>query len=229
MKYKLGKTVVLGLGGSIVYPDELDVSFLKEFQKFILREIGMGRKFVIVVGGGRMARIYQEAAGRIVKVTDEDKDWIGIHATRTNAQLLRTIFRGEADPIVFDARRKRTGLKYPITIASGWRPGWSTDYVAVQIAVDYKIPEVVVWGKPNYVFDKDPSKFGDAKPFSEISWKEYRKLIPAKWSSGAHAPVDPVAAKLAHKSGLKCIVIGRDLKNCKNLLRGEKFEGTVIG
>lgn len=253
MSYKLGGTVVIGLGGSVVYPNEIDpvrnsppkgpsgalrasvisngidVSFLKELRSLIKNQVKKGRKFVIVVGGGRISRVYQEAAGRIVKVTDEDKDWIGIHATRTNAQLLRTIFRELADPVVFDARHKISKLKYPVTIASGWRPGWSTDYVAVQIAVDFKISEVLVWGKPSHVFNKDPSKFRDAKPFSEISWKEYRKLIPEKWSPGAHAPVDTIAAKLADKESKKCIVIGKSLKNCKNLLGGREFKGTVIG
>ena len=40
------------------------------------------------------------------RVTDEDKDWIGIHATRLNAHLLRTIFRDVADPVVIDIRGK---------------------------------------------------------------------------------------------------------------------------
>ena len=228
MIYSFGKNVVIGLGGSIVYPDGIDVDFLTKFRVFLKQEIKKGRKFVIVIGGGRVARVYQEAASKIVKVTDEDKDWLGIHATRCNAHLLRTIFRDIADPVVFDARHKRKKLKYPVTIASGWRPGWSTDYVAAQIAIDLKIPEVIIWGKPEYVFDRDPMKFSEAKPYSEISWKAYRKIIPAKWSPGAHAPVDPIAAKTAASKRLRCIVVGRDFENCRNLLAGREFEGTVI-
>lgn len=228
MECKLGKTVVIGLGGSIIYPEAIDVAFLKKLRTLIVGEVAKGRKFVIVVGGGRICRLYQEAAGKIVRVTDEDKDWIGIHATRTNAHLLRTVFREHADPVVFDTRHKRARLGYPVTIASGWRPGWSTDYVAVRIAADLKISEVVVWGKPAHVFDRDPGKFSNAKPFSKISWKEYRKLIPAKWKPGAHAPVDPVAARLAEKEAINCIVIGKNFTNAKNLIAGRSFIGTII-
>ena len=58
-----------------------------------------------------------------MKVTDEDKDWIGIHTSRTNGQLLRTIFREEANPVMIDARGKIKSLTYPITIGSGFKGG----------------------------------------------------------------------------------------------------------
>lgn len=228
MKYAFHKNIVLGLGGSIMFPDEIDVDFLKKLKGLIGSQVKKGRKFVIVAGGGRIARKYQEAAGGIGKVTDEDKDWLGIHATRGNAHLLRTIFRNLADPVVLDERHKIKILRHPITIASGWRPGWSTDYVAVALAFDFNVSEVVVWGKPTHVFEKDPAKFPEAKSFSEISWHDYRKLIPSEWKPGAHAPVDPVAARLAEKDGVKCIVIGKDFENCRNLLNGKSFQGTVV-
>ena len=92
MRHAFSKTVIIALGGSIVFPDQIDWDFLRRFRSFVLREIKKGRRFVIVSGGGRLSRIYQEAAGKVVKVTNEDKDWLGIHATRINAHLLRTIF-----------------------------------------------------------------------------------------------------------------------------------------
>ncbi|HUZ92728.1 MAG TPA: UMP kinase, partial [Candidatus Paceibacterota bacterium] len=168
MKHLFGKKVVIALGGSIVYPAEIDVRYLKQFKKFAEREIRRGRKLVIVIGGGRLARIFQSAAHEVSPLTDEDKDWIGIHATRLNAHLLRTIFRRVADPVVFDHRGKFKKLDYPVTIASGWRPGWSTDFVAAAIAHDFDIPEFIVAGKPAFVYQKDPSIYKDAKPFKTI-------------------------------------------------------------
>ena len=136
---------VLDLGGSIVCPDEIDINFLKKFCVFLKKEVKRGNKFVIMVGGGRVCRQYQIAAAKITKVLDTDKDWIGIHATRVNAHLLRTIFRKEAHPVVFDTRFKLKGFgKYSIIIASGWEPGCSTDFDAIQIAVDFKIKETIV-------------------------------------------------------------------------------------
>jgi uridylate kinase len=230
MKYKFGKTVVVALGGSIVYPDEINVVFLKSFKKFIKPFFKKGTRFVIVIGGGSLCRKFQNASAAVVKVTDEDKDWIGIHVTRLNAHLLRTVFREVANPVIVDSRGKVARLRYPVTIAAGWRPGWSTDYVALQIAADLGAKEVIVAGKPAYVFDKDFMKYPDAKKFTTLSWREYGKLVPKKWKPGLHAPVDPVGAALAAREGLRAIVMdGRDLKNFGALLKGREFKGTIVG
>ena len=230
MRYVFGKTVVVALGGSVIYPEAIDVKFLRRFKKFTEKFLKRGIRFVLVVGGGRLARVFQDAARKVLPLTDEDKDWIGIHATRLNAHLLRTVFRKVADPVVFDARGKIKKLKHPITIASGWRPGWSTDFVAAAIAADMRIREFIVAGKPAYVYHKDPSLYKDARPYEKINWREYRRLIPKKWIPGSHAPVDPVAARLAEKRGLTAIIVnGKDLKNFERLLKGEGFRGTIIG
>jgi uridylate kinase len=230
MKYTFGKTVVVALGGSIVHPDGIDAAFLKKFKKFLVPFLRRGMKFVLVVGGGRLARRFQQAAHEVAHVTDKDKDWLGIHATRLNAHLLRTIFRGVADPVVIDARKRLKKLTYPVTIASGWRPGWSTDFVALQLAVDFKVGEAAVAGSPSHVYNKDHAKHADAKPFNALTWHEYARLIPRKWKPGLHAPVDPVGAALAARTGKKAIIInGRDLKNFAALLNGKEFRGTIIG
>lgn len=229
MRHVFSKTIIIALGGSIVFPDQIDWDFLRRFRVFVRKEIRKERKFAIVVGGGRLSRIYQEAAGKVVKVTDEDKDWLGIHATRSNAHLLRAILRDVADPVVLDERHKIRKLSYPVTVASGWRPGWSTDYIAIALAQDFGVPEAVIAGKPPYVYDKDFAIHKDAVPFEELTWRKYRKLIPAKWVPGAHAPVDPVAARLAEEAKIAAIVVnGKDLKNFGNLLSGRNFEGTLI-
>lgn len=230
MKHAFGKRVVIALGGSIVYGETIDTVFIRRIEKFIRKFLRKKLKFVIVAGGGRLAREFQEAAGAISRMTDEDKDWIGIYSTRLNAQFLRTVFRDVASPIVFDSRKRIKRITHPVTIASGWRPGWSTDYVAAAIAADFNIPEFVVAGKPAYVYDADPNDHRHAKPIKKISWPHYRKLIPSQWKPGSHAPVDPVAARLAHRKEMKAVIInGKDLRNFENLLNGKEFKGTIIG
>jgi uridylate kinase len=230
MKYKFSKTVVIALGGSIVYPDGIDVRFLKDFKKFLAPFLKRGVKFVLVIGGGKLSRNFQEAAEQVSRVTDEDEDWLGIHATRLNAHLLRTIFRTVADPVVIDMRGKIKKLRAPVTIASGWRPGWSTDYVAMRIAADFGVGEAVIAGKPAHVYSKDNTTHADAVPFNELTWREYRKLIPATWKPGLHAPVDPVGAALGARESIRAIIIdGRNIKNFAALLNGKEFKGTIIG
>ena len=98
------------------------------------------------------------------------------------------------------------------------------------LAYDLGAKEAVIAGKPDHVYNKDPHKFKGAKPYVVLPWKEYRKLIPAKWVPGAHAPVDPVAARLGDEQGVKAIVIdGRDLKNFQKLLSNQEFKGTIVG
>ena len=229
MQYRFGKVVVVALGGSIIHPDAIDVGFLKKFRALILFWVRRGKKFLIVTGGGSVARDYQKAAHQVTSLSYEDKDWIGIHATRLNAHLLRTIFRREADPVVFDQRFKMKKLSHPITIASGWRPGWSTDYIALRLARDFGAKEAIIAGSPDYVYTKDPRKYKNAVALEKLSWKEYRKLIPSRWVPGAHSPVDPVGAKLAHQKGLAAIILkGTNLKNFNDLLAEKNFKGTII-
>ncbi|MFH0890834.1 MAG: UMP kinase [Candidatus Liptonbacteria bacterium] len=230
MRYRLGKEIVVGLGGSIVCPAGVNTAFLRKFHRFVSRITASGHKVVVVIGGGGVAREYQKAAGALIRVTNEDKDWLGIHATRLNAHLIRTVFRDTADPVVWDNEKKVGRLKYKVTVASGWHPGWSTDYVAFAIAKKLNIKEVIVAGKPDFVYGGDPAKDPQAEKFERMSWPEYAKLIPKTWNPGMHATVDPVAARLGARQGIRAIVLdGRNLKNFRALLRGGSFRGTIIG
>jgi uridylate kinase len=229
MHHKFGKTLVVALGGSIIYPDSIDSKFIKDFKKFVEKFTKQGHRFVLVLGGGKIARTYQVAAHEVGPITDEDKDWLGIHATRLNAHLIRTIFRKIAHPVVIDQRHKLKKAKHPVTVGGGWHPGWSTDYVATVLAFDFGAAEVIVAGSPAYVYDKDPRKYKNAKPLPQLSWREYRKLIPSKWKPGSHAPVDPVAARFGEEKKVKAIIInGKDLRNFEALLKGKEFKGTII-
>jgi uridylate kinase len=227
---KQNKVFVMALGGSIICPEKINTRYLSRFYKLIKEYIKKGYYFIIVAGGGKIARDYQKAASRIVNVSDEDKDWLGIHATRLNAHLLRTVFRKEADPVVFDQRHKLKKFNnHSIIIASGWKPGWSTDFVAVQIAVDFKVKRVLILGKPKYVYTHNPEKHEIARPIKKITWEDYLKRIPKKWKPGLHLPVDPVASRLAKEKNIEVIVASaKDLKNLTNILEGKSFKGTLI-
>jgi len=224
------KKFVISLGGSVICPKEIDVKFLRRFYFFIKKEINRGLKFIIVAGGGHTARGYQKAISKIKKVSNEDKDWLGIEATKLNALLLKTILKKGSHPIIFDKRFKIKNFgKYPIIIGSGWKPGWSTDFVTVQIAADFKIKPVILLGKPAYVYTANPDENKNAKPIEKMGWEDYFKIIPKKWSPGLHAPVDPIAAKLAQKEKIPVIIAGgKDLKNFEKILKGEKFKGTIL-
>ncbi len=222
--------VVISIGGSIVVPKTgIDVSFLKKLRDLIKSEIEKRQRFVIVVGGGHTARAYQKAASAVSRLDPEDVDWIGIHATRLNGHLLRAIFRDNALHRVVKDPTKKVVWQEPIMVAAGWKPGWSTDYVAVRLAHKYGARRVINLTNIDAVYDKDPSRFDDAEPIEHIAWKDFRKIVGDEWSPGANAPFDPIASKLAQKWGIAAVIAsGHDLKNLKAIIDGKKFRGTMI-
>ncbi len=228
---KNSKTIVISLGGSIVSPrvGKVNINFLKKFRKLILKFLKKGFRFIVIVGGGKTCRFYQSAASKIVKLPNDDKDWLGIHTTRLNAHLLRTIFRKVAYPVILDDPKKPLKNNWKLLVAAGWRPGWSTDYIAVMLARRFKIKELVNAGDVSFIYDKDPDKCKDAKPFKKILWPDYRKIISARWAPGLSTPFDPVAAKLAEKLKIRVFIVkGTEIKNFERLFLGKKFRGTII-
>ena len=225
------KTIVISLGGSIISPEvgKINVNFLKNFRRLILKFLKKRFKFIIIVGGGRTCRLYQLAASKIVNLPNEDRDWLGIHATRLNAHLLRTIFRRVAYPVILDDPKKPLENDWKLLVAAGWRPGWSTDYIAVLLARRFKIKEIINAGDVSFVYDKDPDIYKNAEAFRKITWREYRKLVSLRWSPGLSTPFDPIAAKEAQKLKIRAIVIrGTDIKNFERLLSDKNFRGTMI-
>src|SRR5450756_1085747 len=126
--------IVVSVGGSLIVPDDIDTDFLKRFKALILEKVQRGLAFTIIAGGGKTSRRYQDAASAVTPLSQFDLDWIGIHATRLNAQLLRDIFVGYAHPQVIKNPTIDIEGEEPIIIAAGWQPGFSTDYDAVLVA-----------------------------------------------------------------------------------------------
>lgn len=226
------ETIIISLGGSLIVPDEIDCQFIRTFKRVIGEKIKEGYKFVIITGGGKTARKYQEASLKISKLTDDDRDWIGIHATRMNAHFIRTIFRESAHPRINTDPTDLQGFrdfKEDILVAGGWRPGFSTDYDAVVLAKNLNIKKIINLSNIDFVYDKDPNKFSDAKKITGISWADFRKMVGDKWDPGMNVPFDPVASKTAQEIGLEVAIMnGRSLKNLENYIEGKKFKGTVI-
>lgn len=225
------KPIIISLGGSLVIPNGgMDTKFLSEFNIFLRTKIADGWRFFIVVGGGATARHYIDEAKQIVgNITDWDLDYLGIHATRLNAHLLRTIFQDVAHPrIIANYDKKIINLRQPLVVAAGWKPGFSTDYCAVTLGRDYEAKVIINMSNITSVYDKDPNKFPDAKPLHNINWEEFTKLVGNKWNPGSNLPFDPVATKLAKDLGISVYVIGKDLENLDKILNGSDFEGTVI-
>lgn len=224
--------IIISVGGGLIVPNGgIDSNFLKKLNTFIRSQVKKGKRFFLVAGGGRTARHYRDAGKAVVgDMTDEDLDWLGIHATHLNGHLLRTIFQDISNPrIVQNYDKKLSDWKEPIAIAAGWKPGWSTDYCAVKLAEDYGANLVINLSNIDWVYTKDPRVHPDAQPIKKLTWSAMEELVGTKWIPGMNAPFDPIAAQLAKKLDLTVIVTnGNDFKNFENILEFESFKGTVI-
>jgi uridylate kinase len=246
----MGSVQVISLGGSIIAPDRVDVAFLRSFRKALLEylEADGERRVILVCGGGGPAREYQSAYRAVMseggrseteKKTAEDRedreaqeaqDWLGIAATKLNAELLRFLFlplcpeRVVSDPTalaVFPGR---------VLVAAGWKPGCSTDYDAVLLAERFQADTVINLSNVARVYSADPKADPQARPLEHLSWAELQALVGRTWVPGANVPFDPLATEQAARMGLRVVMAaGRNIENFKKILNGQPFEGSTIG
>jgi uridylate kinase len=228
------KRIIISVGGSLIAPSGgIGIEFLKQLNTFVREKLAQDntRQFFLVTGGGATARTYIDAGQKVIehKLTRDDLDWLGIHSSRLNAQLVRTIFRDIAHPYIvknFDIIRK---AEESVVVAAGWKPGWSTDYCSVLIGEDYGVGTILNLSNIEQVYDKDPREFDDAKPIKSISWADFRKLVGDEWTPGMNAPFDPIAAKKAEELGAKVVIMsGKDFDNIEKYFNGEEFVGTIV-
>lgn len=222
---------ILSVGGSIIIPKTgFDIEFLKKFRALILSQIKKGDRFILVIGGGSTCRQYQDAAKKVVKMTDEDLDWLGIHTTIFNANFVRFLFKDIAFEKVITDPHKKVATRKPVILAAGHKPGASTDIDAVFMAKTYGASALINLSNIEYVYTKDPNKFPDAQKIERIDWATFRKeVVGDKWTPGFNAPFDPIASKQAQKLGLTVSILqGTNLEEVKKAIQGKKFKGTII-
>ena len=240
-------TRIISVGGSIIAPDQVDTGFLVEFTRIAVAwlNVSENRRLVLVAGGGAPARVYQSAFREVTsrrgifvdtlanvskEVQDASADWIGVMATRLNAELLRACFGTiAADPVVTNPMEAPEVWKGDVLVAAGWKPGFSSDNDAVLLAEKYGAKEVINLSNIDYVYDKDPKKNPDAKPLDRISWADFCAMVGDKWVPGMNAPFDPIASKRAAKLGLTVICAsGHDIDNLRLILDNGDYRGTTI-
>ena len=225
--------LVISVGGSLIIPNGgIDTDFLTKFNTFIREQLAKTNgQFFLVAGGGQTAKHYIDAGQAVVghSLSADDLDWLGVHASRMNAHLIRTIFRDIAHPKVIKHYEIILKVTEPVAVGAGWKPGWSTDYCSVLMCQDYNVSTVVNLSNIDQAYDKDPKKFSDAKPIDKISWVDFRKIVGDTWTPRMNTPFDPIASKLAAELGIKVVILnGRNFENLENYFAGKEFVGTTI-
>jgi uridylate kinase len=245
-------TIVISLGGSIVAPPEGPSGFfLVQFRNVLLSWLKAdNRKAIIVVGGGAAARTWQKAyrdfiahatepdtgdagAGSIrlnrVSYLDESLDRIGIAATRLNAQLVKEIFSDYCPDAIVTDPSSDISMHGKILVASGWKPGFSTDYDAVLLAERFHANKILNLSNISQIYSADPKKDPSAEPLAHITFDALLEMTGKVWNPGANVPFDPIAAVKAKELGLTIIFAsGTNLENFDKILKEKSFIGTII-
>lgn len=210
------ETIILSIGGSLIVPDAVDKSFLNDLHTFITEQTtDYGRSFIITPGGGRTSRTYVSA---LVKFTDDHTahDRLGIAACAMNGALLSEIF---ADNVQVSVRPD----------PELYEPGASSDRVAIRSAIKHGAKKVINLSNISHVYTADPNKDPAAKKLEQISWADFRQIIPSEFEPNQSSPFDPEAAKLAEEHNIAVATIhGHNFASLQAYLAHEDFEGTVI-
>ena len=224
------KVIVLSLGGSLIIPEEVNIKYLKEFKKVILKNTKK-YKFVIACGGGSIARKYISAL-RKIGLNQKFQSLSGISATRMNARFMNYFFGMEPEYGIPQTKATlRKYLKKRDIIFCGaleYKPEQTSDSTAAQLARKYKTIFINLTNVRG-LHDKDPSKFKDAKFIKKISWKNFYIMAnKINYKPGQHFVLDQTAAKIILEKKIPTYIIGKDIKQLDNILKGRKFIGTLI-
>jgi len=225
------RVIVLSLGGSLIVPNEIDIVFLKKFRE-VIKKNEEKYKFIIVCGGGSVARTYINALKQDNK-PEFLQSMVGITITRVNARFMTYFFGKDADAgIPHDMKQIKNLLKKNNVIFCGalrYAPNQTSDATALKIANYFKTDFINLTNVKG-LYDSNPFENKNAKFIPLATIEEFNKIVMAIPNKpGMHAPVDHVAMKIIRKHNIKTYIIGKDVKQLDNLLNNKSFIGTIIG
>jgi len=224
------EVIVISLGGSLIIPNDVNIKLLRNFKKVILKNKNK-YNFIIVCGGGSIARKYINALKNSGMGSDF-QSFAGIAATRTNARFMSYFFKYNQEMgIPHTMKSVKNYLKKRDVIFCGaleYKPNETSDSTSAEIASQFHSIFINLTDVSG-LHDKNPKEYPDAKFISEISWKNFDKMVnKIKFTPGQHFVLDQTASKIILKKKIITYILGKDMKQLDNLLNGKKFKGTVI-
>ncbi len=224
------KIIVLSLGGSLIVPEKIDPNFLREFKKTIISN-SKEYKFIVVCGGGTVARKYISAL-KEMGLNEELQSFAGISATRMNARFMSYLFKiNPRRGIPHTLKTIKKYIKKQSVVFCGaleYKPNQTSDSTAVEIASSFDTIFINLTNVDG-LYNKNPSKHKNAKMIPKISWKKFYEIANEKeFKPGQHFVLDQTAAKIIKNNKIKTYILGKNLKELDNLLKNKRFKGSVI-
>jgi uridylate kinase len=223
------RVVVISLGGSVIIPDKVDYKTLEKFRE-VIRKNSNKFRFVVVCGGGSVARKYINA---IEKDGQKGKflSLSGISTTRMNARFMNYFFKREPKegiPLSLDDLKKELKQERVVFCgALGYKPEQTSDSNAAEIASEYDTFFINITNVKG-LYNKDPNKHKDAKLIKKISWNKFNKKANSlKYKPGQHFVLDQKASKIIMENQTPTYII-KNMKELDNILNKKNFTGTLI-
>jgi uridylate kinase len=221
--------VSISLGGSLLTRDQDPENFFL-YARTLKHLKAEGHKLVVVCGGGKTARNYIKT-GQMLGASSTLQDRLGILATHVNALFLISALGEDAHNHVHKRGVEiKRNLDGKILVGGGYLPGASTDYRAVQFAEAMDGDLIVNATDYGGIFDKDPSKFTDAKKIDLCSYDCLERIINERFEQkpGDYGLFDLKAVRLASKRRLPIVFIdGTDPKEIIRAVEGG-HNGTTV-
>ena len=201
------KCYVVKLSGNIF--DDLDLveKYINIFRKYV----NMNYRFVVVTGGGSIARKYIEFTRKLTG-NESYADLIGITVSRLNAQLLAYTLQPYAYPhIPKDIHELHNAWVSgkEIIVVGGFQPGQSTTTVTMIVAEYLGIKEVIDCANIDAVYDDDPKINPNAKKYTKIKIDELEEILrkTSRSLAGTYELLDIWSLRIAKRSNIKIYLI----------------------
>ena len=221
------KGFVISVGGSVFIGEKPLTDKISEFCS-VVNDLSSEFNIVLVVGGGRTARNYQDVATTL-GANNFELDSIGIAATKLNAKLFTYKIEKSVGVLekVIDAKKVIEMGKIPVF--GGLSEGQTTDAVGALLAESLGY-DFVNLSNVDGIFDCDPNENEEAILFKELSFGDMNFLVREKLLvPGQHLFVDPQAASILSRSKIISYFLNGDhLENFKNALRSYDYKGTIV-
>jgi uridylate kinase len=191
----------------------------------------MKYKFIVVCGGGSIARKYISAL-REIGINEKFQSFSGISSTRMNARFMNYFFNQDASKgIPMKMEEIHRYLKKQDFVFCGaleYKPNQTSDSTSAEIAKHFKSFFINLTNVSG-LYDKNPKEFKNAKFIPEISWKKFDKIASRiQYQPGQHFVLDQKASKIIMKNKIPTYILGENLKQLDNFLNGKEFVGTKI-
>ena len=109
----------------------------------------------------------------------------------------------------------------------GTEAGHTTDHVAVEAAKIFFVSKVFILSNTDGFLRVDQGGALTDEVIPEVNLSHY--LENALFHKpGIHTPLDRPAAELALQSGITVVLLGRNLDNVRECIKGRQFIGTIF-